>query len=130
MGRKRSGRVKISRKPIEIIAISEQILAKHTEDGADSLLNSINSRLKLEEMEALVATARQKMQDAERLRGEAENARQQRDIALAKLVKKQRDASVYLKSFYSDNPHELVHWGFGVDSSPQRKKKENGADKA
>ncbi len=114
-------RVEIPRNAKDLLVLAEDILAKHTADGAASPLNLLEDITWATEGPK-VATALAKHDEAEHYRLLMEKAYRERDLLMKEtgiIVKNSRDL---LTGIHRENMKRLGDWGFSVDHSPKAKK--------
>lgn len=121
---RKKARVKIPRKPDQLIQLGEDIIEEHTDQGANSPLNGLD----MVAFAARVAAAKTKNQEQKQLRRDAETATEDRDDLLGKkkgqssttpgtvlnFVVRARDI---LLGVNKGNEQHLGDFGFEVDQS-------------
>lgn len=119
-------RVIIPRNADKAFALANRVLRKHSEDGDDSPLkvlkdhNWTDSAPLLQRAEELQAKVKQMERDLERKYKE-------RDLAMAPVTATLRASRDILLSVHASNPRRLGEWGFEVNDTPQKKKKDEPA---
>jgi len=109
-------RVTIPKNAEELLDLATNIYAKHTELGADSPLNSMQSH-KWTDNGPNVAACLAKHKLAEELKRQAEEAYRQRDLQLNEITESVKASRDLLLGVYRDNPKSLGGFGFQVDDS-------------
>ncbi len=115
-------RINISKNPDQLIQLAQSIVAKHTADGAGSLLAGLD----MADLSAKTTTADTQNKAATKLYRDAETATQNRDLALGKdgVIKGTvgyyvRSARDVLQGIYKGNEQKLGDWGFEVVAGPR-----------
>ena len=101
--------------------LCEEVLKRNKELGDKSPLKDVFDMKELERSKTDAVEHNTKKNEFEKL---AENETELRDGKWTGAVTVIRNVAQFLKAMYVDNPHELGKWGFEVDSSPQKKKKD------
>jgi len=119
-------RVNIPKNPDELIKLAQSINTKHTSDGADSPLSGLN----MTEFNTKTGNADLSNKTAAQLHRQAEQATENRDIALGADAAPAGSVMQYVRSvrdvllgIYKGNERKLGDWGFQVDSSAQSSSK-------
>jgi hypothetical protein len=104
---------KIPREPYKIGALGESILAKHTADGASSII----SVLVKDDVKVSVANLKELTKRAEELRRQGEEAYAQRDQEAKKVEQFLRSVRDVVNASFPDEPKKLTEYGFEVDET-------------
>ncbi len=119
---KRSFRVVLPRKLLEVIALANRIIAKHKSEGANSPLSLLQDN-NWNETESIVSECLKNHQEAEEYGRKMEELYRARDAKLKQIdgsIKASRDL---LMGVYRETPKKMGDWGFDIDDSVRRAKK-------
>lgn len=111
-------RIKIPRRYLELEALAKTILAKHVEDGENSVLKSLVVTEKIQESTGNMIRCGTKASEAERLKEELIEERKLHEKELTKLIVQVRNL---LKAHYPNDQKKLGAWGFDVDENTKKK---------
>lgn len=109
-------RVDIPANASDRLNLAGRIYARHTSDGASSLLNSLQSH-KWETNGPEVTNALSLHQQAEEFQRQANLAYRKRDLLLDEITESVKSSRDLLLGVFHDNPKELSQWGFDVSDS-------------
>ncbi len=118
------GRVLISRNPDELLKLASKVFTKHQADGKDSELNNMDTeKYDWAKVGPTIERCQAMHDQAEKLKGEMEEAYRQRDALILPIDVHVKGSSTYLKGKYSAQPKKLGEWGFEIDDTPKKRKK-------
>ena len=106
-------KVKIPREPFKMGVLGESILAKHTADGASSII----SVLVKDDVKVSVANLNTLTKRAEELRRQSELATEQRDQEAKKVEQFLRSVRDVVNANFPDQPKKRTEYGFEVDET-------------
>jgi len=111
-------RVDIPSNPSDRLNLAGRVYAKHTADGDNSLLNSLQSH-RLEVNGPEIKNALDLHQQAEELQRQANLTYRKRDLLLDEVTESVKSSRDLLLGAFHDNPKELSQWGFDVSDTPK-----------
>lgn len=114
-------RVVIPTNPEKVLALADNVLAKHGADGASSPLNAMQDN-NWAENGPKVEQARTFNAQAKELERQVESLYRQRDTLLTDVKSSLRSSSKMLMGIHSKNPKKLGEWGFDVHDTVSTKK--------
>lgn len=120
MAKRTIGRINIPKDAGSILKLAEIVYAKHNQEGAASVLHSLDD-YKWSEIGASIETALEQHKQAEEYKRKAEECYRERDKYLPNILGVVRSSKSLLKAIYSKNPKKLGEWGFNIDDSPKTK---------
>ncbi|MCX6272656.1 MAG: hypothetical protein NTU44_15840 [Bacteroidetes bacterium] len=110
------GRIAISQNPPEILDLAAKVYSKHQAEGENSQLKALKDQ-DWSKVGPTIATAKEKHQLAENLKGQMEAAYRERDLLLGPIDDILKSSRNLLKAVNSKNPKRLAEWGFAVDDT-------------
>ena len=116
-------RVVIPTAPADLLDLADDVYAKHTADGASSVLNSLEDQNWAVEGPK-IALAKAKHSEAETLKLQMEKAYRDRDLLLAPVKDAVIASRDLLTGVMRSNMKRMGDWGFTVNDTPTAKKKE------
>lgn len=129
MASKTKGRVKVPRRPADLLELAGKIYAKYTADGDASPLNNLEDN-DWAVTGPKVASTLALHNEAERYKGLMEKAYAERDKHLPEIEDTVRNSAGLLKSINIKNPKRLTDYGFNVDDTPPAPKANNGTNQS
>lgn len=111
-------RVDVPTNPSERLNLSARIYAKHTSDGASSLLNNLQTH-RWDVNGPEIQNALDLHEQAEELQRQANLAYRKRDLLLDEVTESVKSSRDLLLGVFHDNPKELSQWGFDVSDTPK-----------
>ena len=110
------GRITVSRKPEELLALAANVYGKHQIDGAASPLSNLDG-CDWSVVGPTIGPALAKHREAESLKGQMEQAYRERDLLIPAIDEAVKASRTLLKALNQKNPKRLAEWGFDVDDS-------------
>lgn len=124
---KKNLRINVPKSPNDLVELTGKIVVKHQQDGAASPLNGMKEKDKADFL-AKAAAAKDKHDEAKKLRKQSEKATEDRDNVLGAPSEALTPGTVrfyvtavrdLLVGVNKGNEHALGDWGFTVDTSPR-----------
>ena len=111
-----------------LLKLAEDVYKKHQADADKSPLKAMQNH-SWETNGPKIASALEIQAQAEKLKRQAEDLYKQRDLLIDQIDDSVKGSRDILMGIYRENPKELGNWGYEVNASVSKSKK-NGGDSA
>ena len=108
-----------------LLKLAEDVYKKHQADADKSPLKAMQNH-SWETNGPKISEALQLHVQAEELRKQAENLNKKRDLLLNVVKESVKGSRDILMGIYRENPKELGNWGYEVNASVSKSKKDGG----